>query len=213
MLSTFKNMFDYQTYYTNIVDNLRYYSVSENLNLPSVTSILKSTKNNYTRTSKITSAMEIGDYMHKYLQNYITDSSQNEQILKNNNYLIAESLGEIIIDKLINKFSEIWGSEVSVYYKDIYAVTIDLIVIHENELTVVDYKSSYKKKNNDELLDHYLQCAAYSIAHDRLYKTNIESIKIFQITRAGDYEINCAKGVEFNNYKQKWFERLKLFNE
>ena len=44
-------MFDYQTYYTNTVDNLRYYCIDENLNLPSVTTILRSTKN-YTNNYK-----------------------------------------------------------------------------------------------------------------------------------------------------------------
>ena len=63
MIATYKNMFEYQTYYTNTVDNLRYYCIDENLNLPSVTTILRSTKN-YTNNYKLTSAMEVGNYMH-----------------------------------------------------------------------------------------------------------------------------------------------------
>ncbi|MEC8170568.1 MAG: hypothetical protein VX036_05050, partial [Pseudomonadota bacterium] len=140
MITTYKNMFDYQTYYTNTVDNLRYYCIDENLNLPSVTTILRSTKN-YTNNYKLTSAMEVGDYMHQYLQNHIMNSNINDQFVKSNNYLLAESLAKIVILELINDFTEIWGSEVSVYFKDEYAGTIDLIGIHENEVTIVDYKS------------------------------------------------------------------------
>jgi len=211
MITTYKNMFDYQTYYTNTVDNLRYYCIDENLNLPSVTTILRSTKN-YTNNYKLTSAMEVGDYMHQYLQNHIMNSNRNDQFVKSNNYLLAESLAKIVILELINEFTEIWGSEVSVYFKDEYAGTIDLIGIHENEVTIVDYKSSYKHKDEKGLYDYYLQCAAYAIAHDWLFKTNIEAIKIFQITRSGEFCINVARGEDFSNYKLNWFDRLKQFN-
>ena len=204
-------MFEYQTYYINTVDGLRYYCINESLNLPSVTTVLRNTRN-CTTNNKLTSAMEIGDYMHQYLQNYIMNPNKNDKFIQTNNYLLAESMAKIIIVELINNFTEIWGSEVSVYYKDKYAGTIDLIGIHEDEVTIVDYKSSYKKKDEKGLHDYYLQCAAYATAHDWLYKTNIEAIKIFQITRSGNFCTNVARGKDFTNYKLNWLERLKLFN-
>ncbi len=206
-------MFDYQTYYTNTVDNLRYYCINENLNLPSVTSILRNTKNNIYNHNKVTSAMEIGDYMHKYLQNYIMNPSKNTKFIKTNNFLLAESLAKIVITELIEDFTEIWGSEASVYYQDMYAGTIDLIGIHDAEVTIVDYKSSYKHKDEKSLHDYFLQCAAYALAHDWLYKTHINCIKIFQITRDGDYCTNIAEGERLEDYKLNWLERLKLFND
>ena len=41
--------------------------------------------------------MEVGDYMHQYLQNYIMEPKRNDQFVKTNNYLLAESLAKIII--------------------------------------------------------------------------------------------------------------------
>ena len=206
-------MFDYQTYHTNNVNNLRYYCINECLNLPSVTSILRNTKNIFQKNNKITSAMEIGDYMHRYLQNYIMDPSKNTEFIKNNNFLLAESLAKIVIIELVDQFTEIWGSEVSVYYQDLYAGTIDLIGVHNNKITLVDYKSSYKCKDDKDLHDYFLQCAAYAIAHDWLYQTNIHCIKIFQITRDGEFCTNIAQGRELDNYKLNWLDRLKLFND
>ena len=80
--------------------------------------------------------------MHKYLQQYLTDAP--DSIIKTSNSYLAESLAQIVIDNLIIKLDQIWGSEVSVYYMDKYAGTIDLIGIYDGKICVIDYKSSYK---------------------------------------------------------------------
>ena len=76
MSSKIVQKYKYQTYPTNKVNNLRYYCLSEDLNVPSVTSIIRASKANHHRTiqNKITSPMEVGDMMHKYLQQYLTDA-------------------------------------------------------------------------------------------------------------------------------------------
>ena len=123
MASKITNRFDYQIYTTNKVNNLRYYCLSENINVPSVTSILRSTgsRPNSKQTKKVTYPMEIGDMMHQYLQQYL-NGEDNITIDSSQAYL-AESLGKIVIENLINGLDEIWGSEVSVHYKDEYAGT------------------------------------------------------------------------------------------
>ena len=211
MSSKILQKYNYQTYTTNKVDNLRYYCLSEDLNVPSVTSIIKFTKAGYDRTipNKITNPMEIGDMMHKYLQQYLTDTPNS--IIKTSNSLVAESLAQIVIDNLISKLDEIWGSEVSVCYTDKYAGTIDLIGIYDGKICVIDYKSSYKTKTIDELEDFFIQCAAYVIAHDWQYNTNIDSMMIFQVTRDGDFEQNIMHSNQMEIYKRKWFNKLELF--
>ena len=211
MSSKILQKYNYQTFTTNKVDNLRYYCLSEHLNVPSVTSIIKFTKAGYHQTipKKITNPMEIGDMMHKYLQQYLTDTPNS--IIKTSNSYLAESLAQIVIDNLISKLDEIWGSEVSVYYTDKYAGTIDLIGIYDGRICIIDYKSSYKTKTIDELEDFFIQCAAYVIAHDWQYNTNIDSMMIFQVTRDGDFEQNIMHSNQMEIYKRKWFNKLELF--
>tara|TARA_B100001989_G_C24306355_1_gene348268 strand:- start:108 stop:602 length:495 start_codon:yes stop_codon:yes gene_type:complete len=153
--------------------------------------------------------MEIGDMMHQYLQQYL-NGEDNITIDSSQAYL-AESLGKIVIENLINGLDEIWGSEVSVHYKDEYAGTIDLIGLLDNKVCIIDYKSSYRTKTISELEDYFLQCAAYVIAHDWQYDTNIDSIMIFQVTRSGEYEMNLIDGDELIIYKEKWLKRLTTF--
>ncbi|MBK46893.1 MAG: hypothetical protein CMD82_03455 [Gammaproteobacteria bacterium] len=211
MASKITNRFDYQIYTTNKVNNLRYYCLSENINVPSVTSILRSTgsRPNSKQTKKVTYPMEIGDMMHQYLQQYL--KGESNMTINSSQASLAESLGKIVIENLINGLDEIWGSEVSVHYKDEYAGTIDLIGLLDNKVCIIDYKSSYRTKTISELEDYFLQCAAYVIAHDWQYDTNIDSIMIFQVTRSGEYEMNLIDGDELIIYKEKWLKRLTVF--
>ncbi len=211
MSSKIVQKYNYQNFPINKVNNLRYYCLSEDVNVPSVTSIIRATMANYRHAiqNKVTTPMEIGDMMHKYLQHYLTDTPNS--ILKNSNSFIAESLALIVIDNLISKLDEIWGSEVSVHYMDKYAGTIDLIGIYHGKICVIDYKSSYKTKTIDELEKFFMQCAAYVIAHDWQYNTNIDSMMIFQVTRDGDFEQNLVHSNQMEIYKRKWFNILELF--
>ncbi len=211
MSSKIIQKYNYQKYQTNKVNNLRYYCLSEDLNVPSVTSIIRASKaEHYSPTqNKITTPMEIGDMMHKYLQHYLTDTPHS--IIKTSNSFLAESLAQIVIDNLIVKLDEIWGSEVSVYYMDKYAGTIDLIGLYAGKIFIIDYKSSYKTRSIEELNDYFIQCAAYAIAHDWQYNTKIDSIMIFQVTRDGDFEQNIMNSNQMEMYKRKWFNKLELF--
>ena len=120
MSSKIVTKYNYQKYITNKVNNLRYYCLSEDLNVPSVTSILRSTSLvNSKFSGKITDSMEIGDMMHQFLENYISGIDVVDNYLgKTSNTEIASSLAKLVIDNLIMNLDEIWGSEVSVHYKD-----------------------------------------------------------------------------------------------
>ena len=214
MISSFREKYSYPVYDVNKINNIRFYSVSENLNVPSVTSILKLTHSkqqiNFDLSHK-TDSMEIGNYMHKYLEHYV---SKDDDFYDNNkNYVIAKKLAQIIIDNFIDDLDETWGTEVSVLYKNLYAGTIDLIGIKNEGLSVIDYKSSYRKKTKEEMEEYFLQLAAYAIAHDWQYKTNIDSIIVFLAIRNGEFEKTVISGQEFDSYKKKWFDRLDAFSK
>ena len=214
MLESLKIKYNYPTYPINRINNMRFYNISESISVPSVTSILKYTNQSnipYSDLNKKTNSMEIGDLMHKYLDYYV---SKNENFyLDSKNYEIAKFLAHIIIDNFLNDVDEIWGTEVPVLYKDKYAGTIDLIGIIDNQLSIIDYKSSYRKKSDEEMHEYFLQLAAYSIAHDWQHKTKITSIIIFLSLRNGDFEKTVISYEELSAYQDMWFKRLKLFED
>ena len=205
--------YNYPKYNINYIKDIKYYSLNQNINVPSVTSILRYMRGGINLrpfNSKITSSMEIGDFMHNYLENYI-HGRENIHI-DSKNFSLAKKLAKTVIDNMVTNLDEIWGSEVSVAYKNQYAGTIDLIGMIDKKLCIIDYKSSYKKKSIEELEDYFLQCAAYVIAHDWQFNTNVDSIIIFQVIRNGDFEKNIITKPELDIYKEKWFDNLEKFN-
>ena len=213
MIDKLTAKYNYLKYNINYINNIKYYSLNQNISLPSVTSILRHINGKENLNSfnpKITNSMEIGDLMHNYLEDYI--HGRKNVYVDSKNFSLAKTLANIVIDNIIINFDEIWGSEVSVSYKNQYAGTIDLIGIFNKKLCIMDYKSSYKKKNMEELEDYFLQCAAYTIAHDWQFNTNVDSIMIFQVVRNGDFEKNIINKPELDLYKEKWFDKLEKFN-
>ena len=213
MIDKLTAKYNYLKYNINYINNIKYYSLNQNISLPSVTSILRHINGKVNLNSfnpKITNSMEIGDLMHNYLEDYI--HGRKNVYVDSKNFSLAKTLANIVIDNIIINFDEIWGSEVSVSYKNQYAGTIDLIGIFNKKLCIMDYKSSYKKKNMEELEDYFLQCAAYTIAHDWQFNTNVDSIMIFQVVRNGDFEKNIINKPELDLYKDKWFDKLEKFN-
>lgn len=215
MIRSFREKYNYPKYHINKVDNMRFYSVSEEINVPSVTSILRKTRlsrftDDWTSRRK-TMAIDIGNLMHKYLEYYI---SKDEMFYDDSaNYNIAKKLAHIVIDNYINGLDEIWGSEVSVLYKNLYAGTIDLIGVCDGKLSIIDFKSSYRKKTKDEMDEYFIQLAAYSVAHDWQHNTNINSATIFLAIRNGGFENSTISSDEFLYYKKKWFERLDAYSQ
>lgn len=210
MIDSYKVKYNYPTYHVNKVNDMRYYCISSDINVPSVTSILKRTNNSRMMPTKVNNdSLEIGNIMHKYLDIYV---SQNKDFYKDSkNFLIAKGLAQTVIDNLILSIDEIWGTEVSVLYKDAYAGTIDLIGTIDGKLTLIDYKSSYRRKRKNEMDEYFLQLAAYSIAHDWQYDTTIDSIIVFLAIRNGQFEKTVVENDEFDYYKSMWFDRLNAF--
>ena len=210
MIDSYKVKYNYPTYHVNKVNDMRYYCISSDINVPSVTSILKRTNNSRMMPTSVNNdSLEIGNIMHKYLDIYV---SQNKDFYKDSkNFLIAKGLAQTVIDNLILSIDEIWGTEVSVLYKDAYAGTIDLIGTIDGKLTLIDYKSSYRRKRKNEMDEYFLQLAAYSIAHDWQYDTTIDSIIVFLAIRNGQFEKTVVENDEFDYYKSMWFDRLNAF--
>ena len=94
MINSFREKYSYPAYSVSKINNIRFYSITENLNVPSVTSILRLTNTTQQidfTSNQITDSMEIGNYMHKYLEHYV--SKKEEFRSDSKNYEIAKIHG------------------------------------------------------------------------------------------------------------------------
>lgn len=119
--------------------------------------------------------------------------------------------------RLINNhfvnIQEVWGSEVSLYYPGKYAGTTDLVGIYRRNLAIVDFKQSIKPKRRAHIEDYFCQLAAYALAHDKEYGTDIQFGAVLIAVQDGTTQEYTTTGDEFAGYKQAWMRRLNQYYE
>ena len=154
--------------------------------LPSVTTILKGTESEEKKKSLEEWRRKVGEYeaekimsessrrgtqMHQYLEEFLIGQVKiNFEGFDTEPYQMSK---KIIEESLITKLNELWGAEVNVYFPNLYAGTADACGIYNNTESILDFKQSNKPKKRNWLDDYFLQVAAYSLAHNEIYKTKI----------------------------------------
>jgi genome maintenance exonuclease 1 len=110
--------------------------------------------------------------------------------------------------------SQFLATEATVHDNLAYAGTLDLLGVINDKLTVIDYKSSYRKKSTFMIDEHFQQLAAYASAHDKMHNTRIEQAMIFIVYKETyKYDILTADLSLLNEYKLMWEDKLKYYKE
>ena len=217
------NKFIYPKSTKSILKGSRHYLVNEE-NLPSVTTILKATESDEKKAklaewknrvghkqADIISreATSRGSSMHNYLEKFLL-GKLNLNLLGDNTCekMMAD---QIIENGLRNKLSEIWGCEATLYYPGKYAGAADCIGIYENKETIIDFKQRKKKKKEEWIDDYYLQCAAYSLAHNKVYGSSITQVAILLCTKDNIFQRFIVKGERLINYQNQFLEKVEQF--
>jgi hypothetical protein len=190
--------------------------------LPSVTTILGKTKDQeFLKKWKAkvgeAKAEEIknlssrrGTAMHKYLECYI-ESKGYEDLTDIG--VQAKPMAQKIIDIGLAPVDEWYGSEVTLYYPGLYAGSTDLVCRHNGMDTIIDFKQANKPKNKDWIEDYYLQIAAYCMAHDYVYNSQIQQGIIMVCTPDLYFQEFKFQDHELRQWKHKFLKRLDMYHE
>jgi hypothetical protein len=143
--------------------------------------------------------------MHTILEGYILGQNHVDMTdVGEQAHLMAQQ----IIDKgLQNRLTEIWGSEVVLYYPELYAGATDIVGIYDGTEAIVDFKQSNKAKRREWIGDYKLQLAAYALAHNEIYGTNIQKGVNLICTKDNLYQEFIFEGEEFRQAKFEWLAR------
>lgn len=221
------DLYQYPTSTRSLVQGSRHYDVGSGDKLPSVTTILSATQSAEKKASlaawrarvgmdqatRITDqAATRGTSMHNILEGYIkseyhidlTDVGQH-----------AEKMAyQIIQNGLQNKLNEYWGLEVTLYYPGLYAGATDVVGVYEGAESIVDFKQSNKPKRREWIEDYKLQLAAYALAHNEIYGTNIQKGVNLICTKDLMFQKFEFEGEEFRQAKFEWLRRVdQYYNE
>ena len=216
--------FIYPTSTRALINNQRHYDVNEE-KLPSVTTILSATQSDEKKASLARwtqsvgqdqatrirdQAAERGSIMHRVLeghllgQNHADFSDLGQQ---------AGSMANVILESGIRgHLDEIWGSEITVYYPGLYAGATDLAGIYDGRESIIDFKQSNKPKKKEWIEDYFMQLAAYAMAHNHVYGTNIQSGIILMCTKDNYFQRFSVKDKDFQQFTFKWLKRVDQFH-
>ena len=199
----------------------RVYEISS-YRLPSVTTILGATKNTEfltkwkakvgeeqaERIKNVSSAR--GTSMHKFLESFITDVGYDDLTELGQ---AALPMAKKIMEIGLAPVEEYYGSEVTLHYPGLYAGQTDLICNHNGMETVVDFKQANRPKKKEWIEDYYLQIAAYAMAHDYVYGSEIKQGVIMVCTPDLYYQEFKVEGPELRRWKHEFLKRLDMFYE
>mgnify|MGYP003346773179 CR=1 FL=1 len=220
--------FNYKSINRTSVDGKRHYCLPDGTKVPSVTTILEATKSDekrqiladWRRRVGAAQAQQIsteasgrGTRMHKWLETYV---KEGEMGLPGTNPFSVQShamANIIVFEGLANNVSEFWGVEVPVYYSGLYAGTTDCIGVWRDQPAILDFKQTNKPKKKEWIEDYFLQLAAYALAHNNTYQTDIKTGVILMCSASNPltYQEFVIQEDEFENYTDLWLSRLEQY--
>ena len=192
----------------------------DGMRMPSVTTILSQTKDqsfltawknrvgheNAERIKNVSSSR--GTAMHKFLEKHVEGIGYDDLTTLGRE---AKAMAQKIIEDGLSQVSEYYGSEVMLYYPDLYAGSTDLVCMHDGMETIVDFKQSNRPKREEWCHDYYLQIAAYCMCHDAIHGSNIEQGVIMISTPDLYYQEFKCQGEKLKQYKHEFLARVDQY--
>ena len=216
-------LYEYPTSSRSLINNARHYDVGEE-KLPSVTTILSATQSEEKKASLaawrermgtenatriVDQAATRGTAMHTIIEKFLLGQGYLDLTEVGQN---AHMMAQQIIEKgLKNRLHEFWGLEVTLYYPGLYAGATDVVGVYDGSESIVDFKQSNKPKKKEWIEDYKLQLAAYAMAHNEVYGTNIMKGVNLICTKDNYFQEFIFEGEEFKQAKYEWLRRVDAY--
>jgi len=229
------NKYEYSPLKRDDSQGQRLYATADGHKVPSVTTILDRTKPQDAREALAnwkkavgeekarqitTEAASRGTRMHKYLEDYIKGEPIKESV---SNPYAQQSLlmAKKVIEQGFPLINEVWGSEVPLYFPELYAGTTDCVGIHDGEESILDFKQTNKPKKEEWIDDYFLQLTAYALAHNEVHGTNIRKGVILMCVRPPEvepgkwgepqYQQFVLETQDFDMWVGRWCDRVEQY--
>ena len=214
--------FVYPSSSRSLVDGKRHYDIV-NEKLPSVTTILQATQSEEKQKSlaawrarmgaqradrvRDISAMR-GTSMHTYLEGYIKDERHLDLTALGKE---AGRMADVVIRSGLGDLGEVWGTEVTLYYPGLYAGQTDGVGIYNGRESIIDFKQTNKPKQREWIDDYFTQLAAYAMAHNTIYGTNIQQGVILMCSKDGFFQKFEVSDKEFQGYMPTFLKKVDYY--
>ena len=219
-------LYDYKELKRQSVDGKRLYENPYGDPVPSVTTILSATQPAEKRKALAawrkrvgdeeaqritTTAANRGTVMHNILEHWALGEYETYNPGNNIVHRQAKEMAKVVIENIENDINEIWGTEVNLCAANLYAGTTDLVGMYKGKPTIMDFKQTNKPKKREWIDDYFLQGAAYGLAHNEMFGTDIKNIAIFMCSGDCEWQLFESDEEEFSYWSTQWAKRLEKF--
>jgi len=203
----------------SLIQGKRHYDI-EQTKLPSVTTIIGATQSEEKRQALANWKARVGAQgadrirdvaalrgtaMHTYLEAYIRGTGHRDLTSIGKE---AEPMAQQIINQGLPDLSEIWGSEVVLYYPELYAGATDVVGIYNGRESIIDFKQTNKPKRREWIDDYFIQLGAYAMAHNYVYQTKIQSGIILMCSKDNLFQKFEVSDKEFVGYQHAFLRKV-----
>ena len=214
------NKYRYPKTVREVIEGKRHYNIDDKEKLPSVTTILSATQSAEKRealaawraskgeeeaTRIVDESAARGTAMHKILEMYVLEQGYLDQT---NVGKQAHNMAMQVINGGLSNVTEYYGTECTLYYPGLYAGQTDLVGVHKGSDAIIDFKQTNKPKKREWIEDYCLQLAAYAMAHNILFNTQITKGVIMMRSKDNYYQEFVVEGSEFQKYKHNFLRRV-----
>ena len=201
---------------------IRLYLTPDGESLPSVTTVLSKTKDksgldrwrNRVGEKKaekiIADSARIGTALHLYIEHYVNGHGYKDLTDVGKK---AQTMAQVIIDEGLKDVTEIWGSEVHLYYPGKYAGTTDMVGLYKGRPAIIDFKQTNKPKKREWVQDYLMQLAAYAHAHNNLFNTEIDQGVVLMCSRDLLFQRFELTGENFTRALDSFMKKLDLYGQ
>ena len=198
----------------------RLYLTPDGESLPSVTSVLSKTKDKeFLRRWKqrvgekkaqkiLDESSRIGTALHLFIERFVNDTGYKDLTKIGAK---AEQMAQVIIKQGLKDVTEVWGSEVHLYYPGKYAGTTDMVGMYKGRPAIIDFKQTNRPKKREWIQDYLMQLSAYGMAHNKIFGTDIDQGIIMMCSRDLTYQVFELTGENGSRAADTFMKRLDKY--
>ena len=222
LVMNWNKKFIYPKTQRSLIQGSRHYDIG-NTKLPSVTTIISATQSEEKRQSLAAWKARLGDQaadrvrdvaamrgtaMHTFLEAYIRGTGHKDLTSIGKE---AEPMAKKIIESGLGDLGEVWGTEVTLYYPDLYAGATDIVGIYNGRESIIDFKQTNKPKKREWIDDYFIQLGAYAMAHNYVYRTTIQQGVILMCSKDGLFQKFEVSDKEFVGYQHAFLKKVDQY--
>jgi hypothetical protein len=215
-------LYTYPKSMRSVINGGRHYDIG-NTKLPSVTTILSACQSDEKKASLAAWKARMGDKaadevrdtaalrgtaMHTYLEHYLDGTGHKDMTPMGRQ---AETMANKIIESGLGDLEELWGLETTLYYPDLYAGATDVVGVYAGQPAIIDFKQSNKPKRREWIQDYFEQLGAYTMAHNQVYGTKIQSGIVLMCTKDFLFQKFEVSGREFVRHQHAFLRKCDQY--